>query len=429
MTEYITFYETSNGQANTYNYLTQEYKIMSMRDVYKLKKHYHMLAGYEGTKDGLYEFTTDFAKWVDKLKNNDIFKFDYLKYKSHESACVETFKKLCNGKFEEMEDIDSVEYEWIESCNNASLRYCKQGKYDSYGYDFSSQYPSILASEGFNIPTCRGKVQTLKDIDYKSIEVGYYTVLISSNDERFNKVFNYSKKHVYTHTSVIYALQCRDTHGYDVNIELVQKEDNCYIYGKNKKDNITKGSILFGKWFKYLSELKEKFPDNKLVKYMTSALWGRLAQHNRIFKTDDEIEEGDLDVVMEYNPNHDYYIRNVTQNRKGEDVNELVSCKRPYYLNIARIKPFLLAKSRVMIGYKAIQYIDDVIRIHTDNVTFNKEHDDILYATKTFKLTKEAKTTGLIEWRRCDCYKNYTNTKYMTKNFKDDVLDDEENDD
>lgn len=91
-------------------------------------------------------------------------------------------------------------------------------------------------------------------------------MLINSNDERFNKVFNYSKKHVYTHTSLLFAITCRDKYNYNVNIELVQKVDKCYIYGKNKKDNITKGSIIFGKWFRYLFALKEKFPDNKLVK-------------------------------------------------------------------------------------------------------------------------------------------------------------------
>lgn len=165
MSEYIFFYELSNNEANTFNYTTKKYKIMQMSDVYKLKKRYSMLAGYEATQEGLLKFATDFFVWVDQLKNNDIYKFDYLKYRSHESACVETFKKLCSSKYEEMEDIDSTEYEWIEACNNSSLRYCKQGKYDSYGYDFLSQYPSILASEGFNIPTCRGKVKTLKEID------------------------------------------------------------------------------------------------------------------------------------------------------------------------------------------------------------------------------------------------------------------------
>jgi hypothetical protein len=78
-----------------------------------------------------------------------------------------------------------------------------------------------------------------------------------------------------------------------------------------------------------------------------------------------------------------------------------------------------------MIGKVAIKYIDDVVRIHTDNVTFNRQHDDVVFQSKTFKLTKEEKTTGLIEFRRVDCYKNYTNEKYKTKNFNDDCLDDE----
>jgi hypothetical protein len=77
-----------------------------------------------------------------------------------------------------------------------------------------------------------------------------------------------------------------------------------------------------------------------------------------------------------------------------------------------------------MIGKVAIKYIDDVIRICCDNVTFNNHHDDVIFQSKTFKLTKELKTCGLIEFRRVDCYRNYTNEKYTTKNFKDDILED-----
>jgi hypothetical protein len=43
---------------------------------------------------------------VNKLKDNPIFKFDYTKYRSHESASVEMFKKLAHGKFESMDNID-----------------------------------------------------------------------------------------------------------------------------------------------------------------------------------------------------------------------------------------------------------------------------------------------------------------------------------
>ena len=61
------------------------------------------------------------------------------------------------------------------------------------------------------------------------------------------------------------------------------------------------------------------------------------------------------------------------------------------------------------------------------NVTFNKVHDDVIFQASTFKLTKENKTTGLIEWKYTTCYSNHT-TNYKTKHFdksKSDDSDDE----
>jgi hypothetical protein len=77
--------------------------------------------------------------------------------------------------------------------------------------------------------------------------------------------------------------------------------------------------------------------------------------------------------------------------RKGNDLCEIINSRKPYHFNIARIKPFLLAQSRIMTGKIAIKYIDDVERICIDNVTFNKVHDDVVFQASTFKLTKEAK--------------------------------------
>ena len=219
---------------------------------------------------------------------------------------------------------------------------------------------------------------------------------------------------------------CKNKEGYNIDIELIQEDNNCYIYGLNKEDGITKGSNIFGKWFNYMFQLKEKYPECKLlIKLITSSLWGRLAEFNRLFKTDEEITEQNLDASLKYDPNHKYYIRSVKTNRKGDDLCELVNSKKPYHFNIARIKPFLLAQSRIMTAKVAIKYIDDVVRICTDNITFNKVHDDVVFESKTFKLTKEAKTTGIIEWKYGTCYYNET-TGYKTKHFdKSDDSDDE----
>jgi len=82
-----------------------------------------------------------------------------------------------------------------------------------------------------------------------------------------------------------------------------------------------------------------------------------------------------------------------------------------------------------MTSKPAIKYIDDVVRICIDNVTFNQSHDDVIFQKNTFKLTMEAKTTGIIEFKYGTCYYNET-TGYKTKRFdkKYDELDDESDD-
>jgi hypothetical protein len=112
--------------------------------VYQLPRHFFLPLCYEPSKRGLKQFANVFFIGCNKLKDNPIFKFDYTKYRSHESASIEMFKKLCHGKFESISSIDSIEYGWIEACNNSGLNYCAPGKYDCFGYDNSSQFPSNL---------------------------------------------------------------------------------------------------------------------------------------------------------------------------------------------------------------------------------------------------------------------------------------------
>jgi hypothetical protein len=427
MNDYIHYFKQTDGLARIYNPFTKEFKTIDLTTLYKTKKRYALLTGYNTNDKGLVKFSEDFRKWVDEIKNNDVFKFDYLERATHESNIISIFKMLCHGKYEDFEEIDNIEYEWIQACNNAGLTYCKKGKDQCYGYDYSAQYPSILNTEHFHIPTKKGKQQKLKELpEYP--ELGYYKVRIVSDDKRFKKVFRFSEKHVYTNMSIIFANQ-RKKEGYQVDITLITKDDegndidNAYIYGKldkkgENKSGVIKCSTVFHKWYKYLFALKQELPKNKLVKIMMSSLWGRLCEYNRIFKTRDELIN--YDVTLRYDINHKYYVRNITYNKKKDtNVYEIVDSNRPYRYNIARIKPFLISKSRELTGKIAIKYIDDVVRIHTDNITFNKEHDDVIGCTSKFMtLTKEDKTTGLITFRGVACYRNHDNENYTTKNYK-----------
>ncbi len=72
----------------------------------------------------------------------------------------------------------------------------------------------------------------------------------------------------------------------------------------------------------------------------------------------------------------------------------------------------------------ALEDIDNVIRIHTDCISFLNEMD-----FDNENLVLEDKTTGLIHWKNCGNYHNLT-TGYKSKIFKDiDEIDQYEIDD
>jgi hypothetical protein len=80
---------------------------------------------------------------------------------------------------------------------------------------------------------------------------------------------------------------------FDVSINLItDDEPNAYIY--RKKDMESCGSI-FGTWYEKLIPLKKAFPQNRLIKHLTSSLWGHLTQYNKMNKTVEELDEGGYD--------------------------------------------------------------------------------------------------------------------------------------
>jgi len=152
-------------------------------------------------------------------------------------------------------------------------------------------------------------------------------------------------------------------------------------------------------------KLKYEFPKNKLVKYICSSIWGTISAFKSNTKNIDQIIQYDINASMDMNDKtSDYWIREFDGIKY-----ELVNKSKPYKNNAARIKAFLVSKSREIIANVGMLHIDDVVRIHTDDIVFNKQHDDVMTKYKSYPdLIAETKTTGLIEFQSVNSYYNFT---------------------
>ena len=398
------FYYKIGDNYRIYDITTKKYETVEEL-TYKKTANFYVFDGYN-SDEGLVKFARHFRDWANEI--NTLIKFDYTKCRDHASAINQIYKFNC-PRLNEFEDIDMIEFNWIEKCNNGGLQILRSTeKQECFGYDFKACYLSILGKSElrFDIPLKRGKEYKLTELgDMYKLKTGYYRVKITSDDKRF--LFAFSKDNVYTSISLYYALKCKKN-GLNINIELIQDDQpNSYIYGSTAKEGIHSSSYVFNQLYEKLMSLKIEFPKNKLVKFICSSLWGTIAQFKKKFKSIDQIIEYDINASTDINDTEsDYWIRSF------DNKYELISRNKPYERNCARIKAFLVSKSREIIANIGMLHIDDVVRIHTDSVTFNKKHDDVMTAFKTYPdLIPEDKITGVLEFQSVNSYYNNFTTK------------------
>ena len=143
-------------------------------------------------------------RWNEELKDNNILTIDFFKYFTHYIAVLMTFKRLCKGKYEDHEPIDATESKWIEATHNGGLTYCNSGIHNSYGYDFSAFYPSLMGQYKFIIPHKKGTEQFLTEIP-QILSLGFYRVKITSSHKHATKLFAFSPDDVYNNISLSHA--------------------------------------------------------------------------------------------------------------------------------------------------------------------------------------------------------------------------------
>lgn len=394
---YVIYYELDH-KFHCLNSRTDKIKVLDKLPDTKQK--FHVIFEDEASHDMLRKWKEKFQTWVFELKTRNRFNIDYLKYYGHAGAITCTLKRLCpqwNTYVNNHVTMD--EYDWQERNFNGGLQFCEPGEYYCYGYDFSCNYASILGSDRFIFPIRSGKAYTITELPDK-LQYGYYKVKITSENKHIGKLLAFSPEHVYTNTIINWCRKLIQK-GFDINMELIQSENNCYLY---QEKDLIKGSDVFGDWFKKLSYVKKDFPQNKLIKYLVSGTWGYLIRNNKECLSADYIEDNDLwDELSTNKPTKYRIIDHVLTDE--QDYYMVLNSEQPMRTGFGRIKSFLTAYARIQISSVALQDIEHVVRIQTDGIVFSHLQERFLYTG----LLREWKTSGKIEWINTNKWHNKDN--------------------
>ena len=417
---------------------TEEVKEIDAKEFYAISRKFDMLKYSGHTQSEMKTYLRNFKQCVDELLNNDIFVINWTKSYNNFIAISNVFKNLTykehrvRGKQYKNffssghhEQITRTEYLFMQRTYNGGLIYVEPSKCQSYGYDYSAFYLNICCFSEFQIPTKEGKRKTFYDISelpkIDEIQYGIYKIRITSKHKDACKIFSFSKNEYYTHYSLKFALQKKEQFNFEFEmidgcIEALIYDNDCLIYAKDQ----------FRQYGKVVLELKKQFPKNQLVKMLVSSFAGHLQHKNVKRLTYDEINAQKIKLGEDYDVVGTKF--RMLPNGEEEERYILADIKKPYTFNI-RLLPYLTAYGRNKIARLALKDIDNVIRIHTDNVCFKTEQifetnaigADNFYV-KTVRgpkglgkhnmlnpetLKPEAKTTGFIKFNKKD-YINYT---------------------
>ncbi len=274
-----------------------------------------------------------------------------------------------------IDDVDNIEFNWLNKATVGPMIYCNKGyNGPAAEYDINSFYPSILRSNNFYIPLSKPKYDIISEIPEKL----KYCIIRCKIDIIDYRIMKTNKYNYYTHHDIKHAkLQ-------NYKIQLIQDDKPNIMY----YENIINGNKIFKEYVDLLYDLKtvntfNMFTDDtrKYIKQMMSMLWGALVQENTIYIFEDNIHDNMelIKIVPITDEKFKFKIRN-----KDKPV------KYGWY----RMKPFLLSLARVILCRKYINYLDNVVRIHTDSMWLK---DD------TIKVANVGKSIGQL---KCKKYKN-----------------------
>ena len=333
-----------------------------------------MLLVSNNMKKTMKEFYSELIEVVEALKKETNGTINMYKTGRFTKTALDYYYRKCFDKKLNIEDITFEEAQWIENASTGALMIAKKYKGKAYSYDFISFYSSIMKDNKMLFPIKQGEFKTLTREEFNKLEFfqyGIYRVKISKSDDwNINRCFRFNPKQYYTQIDLRLAKQLK------LEIEIIEDESPNFLHYSREK--LVSGKDLFGEYINYFYELKKR---NILgAKLLLNCLWGALCECNLI-KVKFDLKKG-LKLKQEKE------ILDITTLSNNVMLAHIVNKNKYFEYNLARIKCFILAKSRFTLSNAIQPHIDNLVFSHTDSI-ISKEKLNIKPGTKIGELKYE----------------------------------------
>ena len=352
----IMIYGSLNSD-KTYNVYTKEgsSKItISQYTEYKSKPRsckYVLVKHDETETKSIKQFYDDFVDMANELKDKSKGKINMYKSGRISQTALKLLYDFMNETEILPEKIKTYENRFISTCGGA-FRLGTQYKGKLYKYDYRSYFPSIDSSSKLLIPIKQGELKTLtqKQLDeMKYFDIGVYHCTIEIPTGDLKKLIWVNNDNFYTHYELTYIREKK------LKITMIDEKDNFLYY---KRSSCKLGSEIFKEYVDYVYKLKQ---DNvKGAKQLLNNLWGVICKKNNQ-KIIHDFRDGEFDL----------FGNKEVVNTIPLDENRMILYLEGETLftnDLARMKPFFLAKCRLTMSKTIEPYIKDVYYCHTDSI-------------------------------------------------------------
>lgn len=322
---------------------------------------------YKGT---MKQYYNEFVQHADELKKITNGRINMYKTGRYSKTALKLLFDTMQNKNIELDPIQKYETRFLADCG-AGFRIAVPYEGPLYKYDINSFYAHIYSSEHLMIPIKQGILKTLSQEEFDKMSfcpIGVYKCDIETPTGNLKKLIWINPNKYYTHYELNYIREK------GLKIKMIVEPDNCIMYPR--KTHCMTGSEVFGEFTDIVWPIKRDKLCNG-AKHLLTHVWGIVIKRNKevIYFDDRMNQEPPRDDIP------DFVDAILTENKE-------MIFRYTYYTgsgfeyDLARMKPFFLAKCRLYMSKTIEPFVDDVVFSHTDSIVSKVPIDKYIKISK-----------------------------------------------